>query len=177
MSSIQSSPKGKPDEETKDVIESDESELPMPVLHSLSIAPIMTYASEFKPSIHSTPSSHKKSSEKDPKIPHEAIVGHPFVLKKLNNRIKKCQGCRQNFRKPIIEPEDLVVAHKDKYSYYSTKFQKQMITQDVRHYHASFKCIKALHPNFHPSSLVVPPNFKLTDRQIQYLIAHGINLD
>ena len=38
----------------------------------------------------------------------------PSSLKALNNRIKKCQGCGDNFLKPITEPQYLVVAHKER---------------------------------------------------------------
>ena len=81
------------------------------------------------------------------------------MLKIINGRIKKCHGCKKNFRSegaPLTPPDDLVVSHLEQRSYPNKlgATVKAPAPGNV-YYHLDIGCIKLANPTFELSMLAI----------------------
>ena len=81
---------------------------------------------------------------------------NPFFVTKLTNRVKKCTGCRIEFRSPLGPPfTGLVIRHSER-DRYKDKFGQDRVSNEANHYyHCNVECIKSRHPQFHSGLIVV----------------------
>lgn len=81
---------------------------------------------------------------------------NPFVVTKLTNRVKKCTGCRVEFRSPLGPPfTGLVIRHSER-GRYKDKFGQDRVSSEANHYyHCNVECIKFRHPQFHSGLIIV----------------------
>lgn len=81
---------------------------------------------------------------------------NPFFVTKLTNRVKKCTGCRVEFRSPLGPPfTGLVIRHSER-DRYKDKFGQDRVSNEANHYyHCNVECIKFRHPQFHSGLIIV----------------------
>ena len=81
---------------------------------------------------------------------------NPFVVTKLTKKIKKCIGCRVEFRSPLGPPfTGLVIRHFER-DHYKDKFGQDHISNEAnRYYHCNVECIKFRHPQFYSGLIIV----------------------
>jgi hypothetical protein len=103
---------------------------------------------------------------------------NPFYLKFIIGNIRVCQGCHGSLRlgngNVPAPPFDVTVARTERRSFRDPS--GTLITprrESVCHYHCRVECIKAVQPNFIPSSLIVPPDIRarLTGVHLKYIEA------
>ena len=119
--------------------------------------------------------TYSKSTESS--VPSTADIPNtnPFYVKKMNARIKVCQGCRGplksaggNIQPP---PFDYCVARRERRQYRDDNGQlKTPSRPSDAHYHLRAACVKAAEPSFVTSSLVIPDDMQLTEVHECYLI-------
>ena len=100
---------------------------------------------------------------------------NPFYTKKMNSRIRVCQGCRGFLKSAGSEiqppPFNYCVARKEKRQYLDENGQlKTPSRQSDAHYHLRVACIKAAEPSFVTSSLVIPDDIQLTEVHECYFV-------
>ena len=95
---------------------------------------------------------------------------NPFVVLKLNNRVKRCCACHLEFRSPAGPPFiGLVVRHVE-HDQYRDKYGQFRLSSEANHYyHCTMQCIKCRHPFFHPGLLQVEGADDMDEIQIDYL--------
>lgn len=92
---------------------------------------------------------------------------NPFYMKKMNMRIRICQGCRGPLRsangKIQPPPFDYCVARKERRSYRDESGELCTPSRlSDSHYHLRAACIKSEEQSFVPSSLIIPEDIELT---------------
>ena len=102
----------------------------------------------------------------------------PFVTKKRNGHIKKCQGCHVSIKdEKNSTPHDYVIAHRENNPYPMKIGKNECEFKDSfgpGHYHVNLTCIKHRHPYFHPVFLVIPPTVKLTTMHYNFYRSRSI---
>ena len=100
---------------------------------------------------------------------------NPFRLKKMNFRIKVCQGCRgplQSSSGTVTDaPIDFCVARKERWTYKDPQMG-QLCTptrESDAHYHLRVSCIQAAEPSFVPCLLVISDGLPLTECHKNYI--------
>ncbi len=53
-----------------------------------------------------------------PKAKEISTSEEPFVLVNLHNQIRNCRGCGETFKKPVQEPHNVVIKHKEEYEFF-----------------------------------------------------------
>lgn len=86
---------------------------------------------------------------------------NPFYIKPLLGNIRVCQGCRGTLRLPDgsipVAPFDMVVARMERRAFRdATGTLKTPVRPSAAHYHFKLACIRAVEPNFMPSSMQIP---------------------
>ena len=129
------------------------------------------------------PSTARRASPKLPinervkrSYPQNSIPNvNPFRLKKMNFRIKVCQGCRRSLQSSsgtvADAPFDFCVARKERRTYKDPQ-TGQLCTptrESDAHYHLQVACIQAAEPSFVPYSLVIPDGLLLTECHKDYI--------
>ena len=106
-----------------------------------------------------------------------------FFLKKMNSRIKVCQGCRGSLKSADgtlqYAPFDYCIARQEQRPFYDRNSGQTRIPkkESAAHYHLRVECIRTEEPNFVPSSLKIPDDLELSAVHVSYLrAAFGINL-
>ena len=84
-----------------------------------------------------------------------------YVIKLLNNRIKKCRGCGGNFIRKTDEslpdpPMNLTVSRMER-SYTDSHNVTKLSTKQNVYYHPNLSCIKKVNINFNSSQLLKDP--------------------
>lgn len=103
-------------------------------------------------------------------------VIEPYVLSKLTNHIKICAGCRSKFNKPIVEPNDYVIRHRELDSFFDKSTKSMRNVFNNKYYHISANCLQAKNPNFLKSSICIPPSISLSEMHLQYFKKFGVDL-
>lgn len=101
----------------------------------------------------------------------------PFLVKLLNNRIRKCRGCNRNFSRkvdgsPPDPPLDLVVAHEERHPFFDAQNVRKVSRPQNTYYHTSLSCIRANNPAFVGGQLQVPADVELSPVHKKYLREH-----
>ncbi|KAK3749032.1 hypothetical protein QZH41_006225 [Actinostola sp. cb2023] len=99
---------------------------------------------------------------------------NPFVVKEMNNKIQKCQGCKGSLRcaSQSIPPApfDFCISRKERRSYYDKNGLKHLPARESdAHYHLKMGCVQAAEPLFDSSFLVIPHNLPLTDQHLVFI--------
>lgn len=128
---------------------------------------------------YSTPTLTRPDSSKTLQTVYESSSSeHPFTVKKMNARIKKCQGCKQEFqdsstntlivsrleRRPFVAPDGSV---------------KVPASAKNSHYHLSMNCLTNADPSFLPQNLQLPNELKavLSVEQLSILAKFGVDVN
>ena len=108
---------------------------------------------------------------------YEDVFGtdNSFFVKKMNNRIQTCQGCRRSVccaDGSIPDPPfDYCIARKERRSFYDQNGQKRTSSRVTdAHYHLHKPCILAADSAFDPKRLVRPDD--LPEVHVNYLSEH-----
>ncbi|KAJ8315775.1 hypothetical protein KUTeg_007925 [Tegillarca granosa] len=120
------------------------------------------------------------SKSKESKQENQAENGYkaePFVLSKLNNKIKICQGCRNKFRKPITTPFDIVFRHRETSVFYNKNTKKLQTAFGNKYYHVSANCVAAKHGQMNKNNICLPPDLKLNKQHVLYFNLNGIKIE
>ena len=106
-----------------------------------------------------------------------------FFLKKMNSRIKVCQGCRRSLKSADgtlqYAPFDYCIARQEQRPFYDRNSGQTRIPKKelAAHYHLRVECSRTEEPNFVPGSLKIPDDLELSAVHVSYLrAAFGINL-
>ena len=87
-----------------------------------------------------------------------------YLLKIINGRIKKCNGCKKKFRSEstsLTPPDDLVVSHLEHRSYRNKHGATVKAPNPGNvHYHLDIGCIKLANPTFELSMLAISDSEK-----------------
>lgn len=80
-------------------------------------------------------------------------VERPFLVKLLNNRIKKCRGCGREFSRKANgalpdPPLNLVISHEERQPYTDANNTPQLGKLQNVYYHPSLTCIRQHNPTF-----------------------------
>ena len=97
-----------------------------------------------------------------------------YVIKLLNNRIKKCRGCGGNFIRKTDgslpdPPMNLTVSRMERRSYTDSNNVTKLSKKQNVYYHPTLSCIKKVNANFDSSQLVKDPALTLSDVHATYL--------
>lgn len=97
-----------------------------------------------------------------------------YVIKFLNNRIKKCRGCGGNFIRKTDgslpdPPMNLIVSRTERRSYTDGDNVEKLSKKQNVYYHPTLSCIKKVNASFDSSLLVKDPALTLTDVHKTYL--------
>lgn len=87
----------------------------------------------------------------------QQVITYPFFVKVLAGNIRVCQGCRGSLRltngSVPLPPFDLVIARMEKRSYRDSSGVLRTPTRpSASHYHLKLVCVKAIEPNFIPTT-------------------------
>jgi len=107
----------------------------------------------------------------------ESSESKPFVVKLLNNRIKKCRGCNREFSRKVDgslpdPPLNVVVCHEERRPFRDSSNVTRLSRPQNVYYHANLSCIRANNPHFLPFHLHIPPDSELSDAHKKYLREH-----
>ena len=107
----------------------------------------------------------------------ETSESRPFVVKLLNNRIKKCRGCNREFARKVDgslpdPPLDMVVCHEERRPFKDSSNITRLSRPHNVYYHANLSCIRMSNPTFLPHHLQIPAEFELSDAHKKYLREH-----
>ena len=99
----------------------------------------------------------------------------PFVVKLLNNRIKKCRGCNREFARKVDgslpdPPLNVVVCHEERRPFRDSSNITRLSRPQNVYYHANLSCIRMGNPTFLHHDLHVPA--ELSDAHKKYLREH-----
>ena len=107
--------------------------------------------------------------------PHDELT--PFLVKLLNNRIKKCRGCNQEVSRkvdgsPPDPPLNLVICHEERRPYRDTSNATRLSRPQNVYYHANLTCIRANHPSFIGCEVLIPTDVELSSAYSKDLHEH-----
>ncbi len=104
---------------------------------------------------------------------------NPFLVKLLNNRIKKCRGCNREFSRkvdgsPPDPPLNLVICHEERRPYRDASNATRLSRPQNVYYHANLSCIRSNHPAFIGKEVKIPTDVKqlLSSEHYKYLREH-----
>jgi hypothetical protein len=105
-----------------------------------------------------------------PPRPAIPLTNARYELKKITDRISKCNGCGNAFRTPGVQPPDntIVICRKegDYYPHSNDDGSKSwhLGREQNRHYHLSPECIRLRNQTFQPDNLLpLVCNTQITD--------------
>ena len=101
----------------------------------------------------------------------------PYVVKLLNNRIKKCRGCGSLFSRKadgsvLDPPNDLVIAHEERRPFADANNITRLSRLQNVYYHPNVACIRRHNASFVGPEIQVSAEIDLTDVHLKYLIEH-----
>ena len=107
----------------------------------------------------------------------ESSESKPFVVKLLNNRIKKCRGCSTEFARKVDgslpdPPLNIVVCHEERRPFRDSSNITRFSRPQNVYYHANLSCIRMGNPTFSPHHLHVPADTDLSEAHKKYLREH-----
>ena len=79
----------------------------------------------------------------------------PFKVVFISGNIKTCQGCRNNYSRPLVPPNDICIQHCEWREYVPTGYVSAQTKWGNAYYHCNPGCIKAHWPSFDSSLLVI----------------------
>ena len=99
--------------------------------------------------------------------PVQGANTNPFFVKKINNRIKVCQGCRGSIKSSNGHipppPFDYCIARKERQSYKDNTGKDCTPTRSTdAHYHLRLACVKAEDQSFMSNFLDIPDDLFLS---------------
>lgn len=101
-----------------------------------------------------------------------------FTFVFLNNRIKKCYGCSQEFcrrydGKLLPPPHDLVIQHEDRREYIRGGKKCYSPRPQNTYYHPSMSCVRSKYPSFNSSYLCLDKvRGQLSVEHTQFIKSH-----
>ena len=100
-----------------------------------------------------------------------------FVVKLLNNCIKKCRGCGAAFSRkvdgsPPEPPNNLVICHEERRPFSDAQNVTRMSRPQNVYYHPNVSCIRRQNPSFVGSEIQVPADLELLPLHEKYLEDH-----
>ena len=104
-------------------------------------------------------------------------VCRAYVVKLLNNRIKKCHGCGAAFSRKVdgstLEPpNNLVICHEEQRPFSDVQNVTCMSRPQNVYYHPNVSCIRHQNPSFVASEIQVPADHELQPLHERYLEDH-----
>jgi hypothetical protein len=101
----------------------------------------------------------------------------PYVVKLLNNRIKKCRGCGSLFARKADgsvpdPPNDLVVAHEERQPFADANNKTRLSRPQNVYYHPNVACIRRHNASFLGPEIQVSADTTLLDLHKKYLSEH-----
>ena len=102
---------------------------------------------------------------------------NPFVVKLLNNHIKKCRGCNREFSRkvdgsPWDPPLNLVMYHEERRPYRDASNATRLSHPQNVYYHANLSCIRANNPSFIGHEVEILTDVELSSAHCKYLREH-----
>ena len=100
---------------------------------------------------------------------------NPFVLVKRTARHKVCRGCGL-MKEKLSCPNDYLLGHKEKYSFFDKKNKKMKDKFGNRFYHVNIDCVKVTHPYVTTTDFTMPPELKsaLSKDHFDYFQSNGL---
>lgn len=97
----------------------------------------------------------------------------PFLVKKLNGRIKVCAGCKGPHRKTsdnevLSPPHDICLGHRELLSFVNPRNGLECSKLGNAYYHINLDCIRRKHPNFTSAQIVCPPDLQGVLTEVHY---------
>jgi hypothetical protein len=101
----------------------------------------------------------------------------PYVVKLLNNRIKKCRGCGSLFSRKadgsvLDPPNDLVVAREERRPFSDSNNVTRLSRLQNVYYHSNVACIRRQNASFVGPEIQVSAEITLLDAHNKYLAEH-----
>ena len=98
----------------------------------------------------------------------------PFLVKLLNNRIKKCRGCGREFARkvdgsPPDPPLDLIIGHEERWHFTDAQNTPRLGKLQNVYYHPCVACVRVHNADFHGSELKVPADVQVLAAHKKYL--------
>ena len=106
-----------------------------------------------------------------------AAATNPFIVKLLNNRIKKCRGCNREFSRkvdgsPPDPPLNLVICHEERRPFCGASNATRLSRPQNVYYHANLACVRANNPTFVGREVQIPTDIELSGAHKKYLREH-----
>ena len=106
----------------------------------------------------------------------------PFLVKLLNNRIKKCRGCNREFSRkvdgsPPDPPLNLVICHEERRPYRDASNATRLSRPQNVYYHANLSCIRSNHPSFAVHEVQIPTDVELSSAHKYLVNILDVNVD
>ena len=98
---------------------------------------------------------------------NKGVNVNPFVLKKMNLKIKICQGCRKPLKTSLGEipfpPYDICISRKEQRPFFDKTIgdMRTPSRETDSHYHLNADCIRAVEKAFDPHHICVPEDLTL----------------
>lgn len=136
--------------------------------------PFYPYNSPFMPP-YPPPSPTSFTSPSNPASLYKNRV--QYVIKRLNNRIKKCRGCGGQFSRKANgslpdPPMDLVISHEEQRQYRDKNNKICVGKPQNVYYHSNISCIRRENAAFFGPELVLAADVTLLDSHKQYLLQY-----
>ena len=101
----------------------------------------------------------------------------PYIVKLLNNRIRKCRGCGAVFSRkvdgsPPDPPHNLVIAHEERRPFSDAHNVTRMSRPQNVYYHPNVSCIRRQNPSFVTTEIQVSADLMLLPLYEKYLGDH-----
>ena len=98
-------------------------------------------------------------------VPSSSGISEPFILKRLNGRIKVCAGCKgphlkSTYNGLLFPPFDICLGHKETLSYTNPKNRQECSKLGNAYYHINLECIKKKHPSFTAAQIKCPSDMR-----------------
>jgi hypothetical protein len=136
-------------------------------------APLQNYSLPGSP--HPSGQQRSFSSNALQTVYEPSTSAHPFIVKKMNARVKKCQGCKHEFHDS--SPDNLIVSRLEYRPFVTPDGSVKVPTSAKNsHYHLSMECLTNADASFHPRSLQLPNDLKanLSRKQMDTLTKFGL---
>ena len=95
-------------------------------------------------------------------LQNPAFKERPFKLHFISGNILRCAGCKGQYPKPALPPNNLCIQHEEwQQITFPNSPSPSMIFGNV-YYHTDMSCVRVNWPGFMPAQLEIPPNVRST---------------
>jgi hypothetical protein len=101
-------------------------------------------------------------------------IDKQYVVKFLNNRIKKCYGCSSEFTRKVDgslpdPPLNLVISHEERREFRDASNALRLGNNQNVYYHPNVSCIRRRNASFVGQQIVIPADIALLESHKTYL--------